>query len=64
MSTLEVTPPPLPAQTILLFFLEVERYVKKFMDICFTNFIINSLPPERIELSTPGLQDQCSATEL
>ena len=23
-----------------------------------------SLPPERIELSTPGLQDQCSATEL
>ena len=22
------------------------------------------LPPERIELSTPGLQDQCSATEL
>ena len=23
-----------------------------------------SMPPERIELSTPGLQDQCSATEL
>lgn len=23
-----------------------------------------TLPPERIELSTPGLQDQCSATEL
>ena len=22
------------------------------------------MPPERIELSTPGLQDQCSATEL
>ena len=24
----------------------------------------NAVPPERIELSTPGLQDQCSATEL
>ena len=24
----------------------------------------NTMPPERIELSTPGLQDQCSATEL
>ena len=23
-----------------------------------------NLPPERIELSTPGLQDQCSTTEL
>ena len=22
------------------------------------------MPPERIELSTPGLQDQCSASEL
>ena len=22
------------------------------------------MPPERIELSTPGLQDQCSTTEL
>ena len=22
------------------------------------------LPPERIELSTPGLRDQCSTTEL
>ena len=24
----------------------------------------NKLPPERIELSTPGLRDQCSTTEL
>ena len=23
-----------------------------------------SMPPERFELSTPGLRDQCSATEL
>ena len=32
----------------------------------FGNFIkfISPMPPERIELSTPGLQDQCSATEL
>lgn len=26
--------------------------------------VVKTLPPERIELSTPGLQDQCSATEL
>ena len=32
------------------------KYTKR--DWCHT------LPPERIELSTPGLQDQCSATEL
>ena len=35
---------------------------------CFANsfnkFEYKILPPERIELSTPGLQDQCSATEL
>ena len=35
---------------------------------CFANsfnkFEFKILPPERIELSTPGLQDQCSATEL
>ena len=24
----------------------------------------NNMPPERIELSTPGLRDQCSTTEL
>ena len=26
--------------------------------------LVTPMPPERIELSTPGLQDQCSATEL
>ena len=35
---------------------------------CFANsfnkFEFKILPPERIELSTPGLLDQCSATEL
>ena len=35
---------------------------------CFANsfnkFEYKILPPERIELSTPGLKDQCSATEL
>ena len=24
----------------------------------------DNLPPVRVELTTPGLQDQCSATEL
>ena len=47
------------------------KLVSKISNICFTRgmclfpkTIKVCLPPERFELSTPGLQDQCSATEL
>ena len=45
------------------FFVEILLLVKKNKYIKIKNinkYIKNDKPPERFELSTPGLQDQCS----